>query len=72
VPSETIAQAIEGATGGFFQSLDGEVHREVLEAIVAAMDKTCILAIAAGSLVAVLSLFMKRVKLFGGGEIQAA
>lgn len=72
VSSETIELAMEGATGGFLTSLDGDVKTEVLKAIVAATDKTYILVIVAGSLTAVLSLFMKRQKLFGGSGIQAA
>lgn len=72
VSTETITEAMEGASNGFFQSLDGDVQTQVLEAIVAATDKAYILVIVAGGLTAVLSLFMKRQKLFGSGGIHVA
>ncbi|KAF2704734.1 putative HC-toxin efflux carrier [Pleomassaria siparia CBS 279.74] len=67
-PSE-IQAAIEGAASGFTNSLDSATRSEVLGAIVRAIDKTYILVIVAGSLVSVLSLFMKREKLFGTSRI---
>lgn len=72
VPSETIGSAIQGSTSGFLDTLEPDVKTLVLDAIILAMDQVYILVIVAGSLTAVLSLFMKRVKLFGGGGMQAA
>ena len=64
VPKQQIQQAIAGAGSEFFYALSGTVRQEVLHAIVAAMSKTYILVITAGSLVLVLSLLMKRERLF--------
>lgn len=61
----TIKQAIEGGTGDFLSSLDTDMRSAVLDILVKAMNKAYILVIAAGSLTAILSLFMKRQKLFG-------
>lgn len=72
VPSETIGSAIQGSTSGFLETLEPDVKSRVLDAIVAAMGKVYILVIVAGSITAVLSLFMRRVRLFGGGGMQAA
>lgn len=72
VSSETIKEAMEGATSGFLNTLDEAVKAQVLEAIVAAMDKAYILIIVAGSLTAVFSLFLPRKKLFGAGGITVA
>lgn len=59
-----VRAAISGVTGGFAQSLGTDVRIRVLEAIVASIGKTYILVMTAGALVAVLSLAMKREKLF--------
>jgi MFS family permease len=64
VPTEEIQQAISGAGSQFFQDLSGPVKEQVLAAIVSAMSNAYILVITAGALVAVLSLVMKREKLF--------
>ncbi|KAG8158070.1 hypothetical protein KVR01_011831 [Diaporthe batatas] len=72
VPSETIGLAIQGSTSGFLDTLEPDVRSQVLDAIILAMSKVYILVIVAGGLTAVLSLFMKRVKLFGGGAAAAA
>jgi hypothetical protein len=64
VPTQEIQQAIAGAGSQFFNNLTGPVREEVLQAIVSAMSKTYILVITAGALVIVLSLFMKRERLF--------
>ena len=63
-PVAEIQAAIAGAGSAFVKSLSAAVREEVLTAIVNAMSKTYILVITAGSLVAVLSLAMKREKLF--------
>lgn len=72
VSSETIGSAIQGSTSGFLDTLEPDVKVRVLDAIIVAMDKAYILVIVAGSVTALLSLFMKRVKLFGGSGMQAA
>lgn len=64
VPTAEIQQAIAGAGSQFFNDLSGPVRDQVLKAIVAAMSKTYILVITAGALVTVLSLAMKRERLF--------
>ncbi|KAE9373047.1 MFS general substrate transporter [Stipitochalara longipes BDJ] len=64
VPVADIQAAIAGAGSQFVDSLSDTVKLEVLKAIVSAMSKTYILVITAGSLVVVLSAFMKRERLF--------
>jgi MFS family permease len=64
VPRAEIQQAIEGAGSQLFNGLSKPVAAEVLAAIVDAMSKTYILVIVAGALVVVLSLGMKRERLF--------
>ena len=64
VPQEQIQGAISGSNSALFKSLSPELEREVLNAIVTSMSKTYILVITAGSLVVVLSLLMKRERLF--------
>lgn len=72
VPSETIGSAIQGSTSGFLDTLEPSLKTRVLDAIIVAMDKVYILVMVAGGLTAVLSLFMKRVRLFGENGVQAA
>ncbi|KAF2877954.1 major facilitator superfamily domain-containing protein [Massariosphaeria phaeospora] len=69
---EEIQAAIEGAAGGFVQALSPDLRTQVVGAIVAAIGKTYVLVIAAGSLVTVLSLVMKREKLFMTAGVVAA
>ena len=69
MPQSDIKAAIEGAASGFVNSLDPQTKIQVLGAIVKAIDKTYILVITAGSLVSVLSLFMKREKLFAAPSV---
>ncbi|TQV90964.1 MFS drug efflux transporter [Cordyceps javanica] len=57
---------------GLVQSLPKNVQTKVLEAIVHAIDKSYILFIAGGTLVAVMSLAMRREKLFGASAGIAA
>jgi MFS family permease len=64
VPVSDIQAAIAGAGSQFVDSLSDGVKLEVLKAIVSAMSKTYILVITGGSLVVVLSAFMKRERLF--------
>ena len=63
-PLSEIQAAIAGAGSAFVKSLSSAVQEEVLKAIVSAMSKTYILVITAGSLAAVLSVFLKRERLF--------
>ncbi|KUI67396.1 Putative HC-toxin efflux carrier TOXA [Cytospora mali] len=72
VPLSDIQAAMLGASSDFVKSLDPEQQTAVLKAVVSAIDKTYVLVIAAGSLVAVLSFFMKRDKLFTSGGVGAA
>jgi hypothetical protein len=64
VPVAEIQAAIAGAGSKFVDSLSDSVKLEVLKAIVSAMSKTYILVITAGSMAVVLSVFMKRERLF--------
>ncbi|KAI9903464.1 hypothetical protein N3K66_002816 [Trichothecium roseum] len=59
-----IEAAVGGVSGDLVQDLDPDVRNKVVGAIVDAMSKTYILCMTAGALVAVLSVFMKREKLF--------
>ncbi|KAL9636204.1 MAG: hypothetical protein Q9164_002966 [Protoblastenia rupestris] len=65
VPPADIQASILGARSGLVQSLSPDLRARVLDAIVSAIGRTYILVIAGGSLVAVLSLAMRREKLFG-------
>ena len=70
VPIDQIQAAIAGAGSKFIRSLNAETQAKVLNAIVNAMSRVYILGITAGTLTIILSLFMKREKLFmkaGGG-----
>jgi MFS family permease len=64
VPKSEIQSAIAGAGSKFVASLSDALKLEVLTAIVSAMSKTYILVITAGALATVLSLGMKRERLF--------
>jgi LPXTG-motif cell wall-anchored protein len=65
VPSAEIQAAILGAQSDLVKNLSPELKTRVLDAIVKAIDDTHILTIAGGALVAVLSLLLRRKKLFG-------
>ena len=67
VPASTIQQTIAGAKSEFFQNLDPDVRQQVLRVLVSASSQTYVLVIVAGALATVLSLAMKRDKLFVGG-----
>jgi MFS family permease len=69
---EQIQAAIQGSRNSFLSELAPEVRAQVLAAVVAGISKTYVLVIAAGALVAVLSLFMKRERLFGVSAAVAA
>ncbi|KAH9208866.1 major facilitator superfamily domain-containing protein [Leptodontidium sp. 2 PMI_412] len=64
VPTAVIQAAITGAGSAFVATLSNAVKREVLAAIVTSMSKTYILVITAGALTTLLSLAMKRERLF--------
>jgi MFS family permease len=64
IPSEEIAQTIAGAQSTLLHDLSPDVKTQVLEVIVNAQSKTYILVIVAGALVTLLSLLMKRERLF--------
>lgn len=63
-PRKQIEDAISGVAADFLEDLDAGIRTKVLEAIVASMGATYILVMTAGALTTVLSLFMKREKLF--------
>ncbi|MCJ1393484.1 hypothetical protein MMC18_006359 [Xylographa bjoerkii] len=64
VPLQEVQRAIAGVGSSLVTGLDPATEAQVLEAIVAALSKTYVLVITAGALVTVLSLAMKREKLF--------
>lgn len=63
-PAELIQSAIGGSGSKFVESLSTDLQQKVLKAIVDSQSETYILIITAGAMVLVLSLFMKREKLF--------
>lgn len=64
VPRDQIQGAIAGVGSKFVQSLPAAVRQQVLDAIIEAMSKAYVLCITAGALAIVLSLFLKRERLF--------
>ena len=72
VSTRDIRASMEGAGGSFLNSLSQEDQVRVLGAIATGIGKTYVLVIAAGSLVAILSLLMKREKLFGAASVTIA
>jgi hypothetical protein len=62
--AQEIQQAIAGAGSDFVKSLTVEQRERVIEAIVSSMGKTYAMVITAGAFALVLSLAMKREKLF--------
>lgn len=64
VPVQEIQAAIAGAGSTFIKSLNADTQAKVLNAIVNAMSRVYILGSTAGALTIILSLFMKREKLF--------
>ncbi|CRL28217.1 Sucrose/H+ symporter, plant [Penicillium camemberti] len=65
VPSAEIQAAILGAQSDLVKNLSPELKTRVLDAIVKAIGDTYILTIAGGALVTLLSLLLRRDKLFG-------
>ena len=72
VPLEEIEIAMQGAGSSFVRNLSPDVRGQVLDAIVDSIAKTYILVITAGALVVVLSLLMKRERLFSSAPVAAA
>jgi hypothetical protein len=64
VPLDQIQAAIAGVGSQLVQTLPQEVRVLVLRAIVAAISKTYIVCITGGSVAVVLSIFLKRERLF--------
>lgn len=64
ISTSEIQAAISGVANEFTQSLSETMRAQVVDAIVASIGKTYLLVMTAGALVAALSLFMKREKLF--------
>ncbi len=64
VPVQEIHAAIAGAGSNFIKGLSAESQAKVLSAIVNAMSRVYILGITAGALTIILSLFLKKEKLF--------
>ncbi|KAK4691486.1 MFS transporter, DHA2 family, glioxin efflux transporter, partial [Lecanoromycetidae sp. Uapishka_2] len=63
-PRADIRAAVAGAGSAFIKNLDEKTRADVLNAIVQAMSRVWILGITAGALVTILSLLMRREKLF--------
>ncbi|ROV88575.1 hypothetical protein VPNG_10240 [Cytospora leucostoma] len=59
-----VQEAVSGFGAGFFESLTSDQRQRVLAAIIESIDKTFIMVITACALSLVLSVFMKREKLF--------
>jgi MFS family permease len=70
--TDDVRAAIEGAASNFVKSLSPEQQIRVLGAIVDAISRCYALVIAAGALVAALSLLLKREKLFIQAGVAAA
>lgn len=64
VPRDQIQSSIVGVGSKFVQSLPVAMRQQVLDAIIEAMSKAYVLCITAGALAIVLSLFLKRERLF--------
>ena len=61
---KNIQDALAGASAEFFGSLDADTRHEVIKAIIHSMKYVYVLGITAGALVVLMSVFMKREKLF--------
>ncbi|KAG8533219.1 uncharacterized protein KY384_002002 [Bacidia gigantensis] len=67
LPDESVKKvqgAVAGASSALFEQLDPDLRHQVIVAIVDNMKKVYILGITAGALVVILSVLMKREKLF--------
>ncbi|KFY26430.1 hypothetical protein V493_04093 [Pseudogymnoascus sp. VKM F-4281 (FW-2241)] len=64
VPRDQIQSSIAGVGSKFVQSLPAAVRQQVLDAIIEAMSKAYVICITAAAMAVVLSLFLKRERLF--------
>lgn len=64
VPLETVRGAVAGGGSAFFRTLSDDIKAKVLHIVVEAISRVYILVITAGALAVVLSVFMKRERLF--------
>lgn len=67
LPQESIKNiqgAVAGASSAFFESLDEQTRDSVVNVIIDNLKKVYILGMTAGAFLAILSIFMKREKLF--------
>ncbi|KAF3061498.1 putative transporter C3H1.06c [Daldinia childiae] len=64
LPRSVVQQAVSGVGGDFFNNLTSDQRQRVLNAIIESIDNTFILVITASALSLVLSVFMKRERLF--------
>ena len=71
-PTAEIQSAIAGVGSNFFQTLSDSQKTAVIQIIVGSISKVYILSITAGALSIILSLFLKREKLFLDGSAGAA
>lgn len=69
IPEEEIKQTIAGVGSHLFESLTPAAKQEVLKVLVKASNMSYILVMTAGALVLVLSLLMKRERLFISGAV---
>lgn len=63
-PKAAIQSAVAGASAGLFESLNEDMRDAVTAAIVDNMKYVYVLAVTAGALLVIMSVFMKREKLF--------
>ncbi|KAH9993009.1 major facilitator superfamily-domain-containing protein [Xylariaceae sp. FL0662B] len=66
MPKSVVQQAVSGFGGEFFHSLTLDQRQNVLKAIIESIDKAFIMVITACALSLILSVFMKRERLFVG------
>ena len=66
-PRRVVQNAISGTDSTIFRTLDSSSKTQVLNAITQSIKEVYLMAIAASALIIMLSLFLKREKLFGAG-----
>ena len=71
-PEKQIQGAVAGASADFFKNLDPGTRKRVVTAIIDNMKDVYILGMTAGALLVVMSIFMKREKLFMKAAAAAA
>ncbi|KAL8951373.1 MAG: hypothetical protein Q9222_002650 [Ikaeria aurantiellina] len=70
IPRKTVQQAITGVDSSLFNTLATGVRAEVLQAIVQSINRVYPMVICAGGVAIILSLIMKRERVFGPGSQQ--